>query len=336
MSTTVQQLITSAFRDIGAIGSGDTPSTEESNDALVKLNQFLASWSAQGLPVYQITRSTVALTGAASYSLNGVARPVKIKAASVVSTAVIDVPVPILTAQQWATIQDKAGTAAFAEGLYYEHGYPLAKIHLAPKVTAGTLNLHSEKPIGSGLMEVRETLVLSGAASYTVGVGGSLATERPVRVLAASIAAGSSISRGVRLVTAEEWANYPKRGVGGAFAEVGFYDAGYPNATLYLGPIPANGGSLELFSYMALTAFASLSASIDLPPGYERALRTAFALELYYEYPRESGVAVDALKMAADDAKASIFGLNQAIMGSPAGPPPQPVVVAPPPAAPAQ
>jgi hypothetical protein len=336
MPTTVQQLISAAFRDINAIGSGDSPSTEESADALVKLNQMLASWSAQGTPIYQLTRKTVALTGAATYSLTGADRPVKIKSASVLTTAVIDVPLKIMTAAEWAAIQDKAGTAAFAEGLYYEHGHPLAKLHIAPKVASGTLNLHSEKPIGNGLMEIRETLALTGAASYTVGVGGALSTERPLKVLAASIAAGSSVSRPVMPVTAEQYAAYPKRGVGGNFAEVLLYDNGYPNGTIYLAPIPANGGTLELFNYIALTAFASLATAIDLPPGYERALRAAFALELYSEYPREAGASFETLKLAADEAKASIFGLNQAILGSPSGPPPQPVPVAAPPVAPAQ
>ncbi len=315
---TAQALIDAALLSINAVAPGESPSATERDDGLVALNHIVASWNAQALPIYQITRSTVALTGAASYPLNGASRPMKIKAAAVVASTAVSIPLLIATPDQWAAYVDKAGTADYGEILFYEDGYPLGKIHLAPK-SNGTLELISEKVIGSGLMKIRETLNLTGAASYTMGVGGVFATERPARVLAASIAAGSSIARPVRLISAEEWAAYPKRGVAGNFAEVAFYDNAYPNATLWLGPKPVAGGSLELFSYMKLAGFATLATVIDLPDGYERALRLTLAIELAPEYGRR---VPPELVANANDAKLSIFGLNASILGHPNGPPP--------------
>jgi hypothetical protein len=325
---TAQELINSSLRAIGVIASGETPSVDESADALVALNDLIESWTAQALPIFQITRSTVALTGAENYTL--VTRPVKIKAATVTSTTTQDVPLQITDAAGWSGFQDKAGTADFAKVLWYEHGHPLGQLHLAPK-SNGTLNLISEKPIGAGVMEVRETLSLTGAASYTVGVGGTLATERPVRVVGASIAAGSTMARDCRIVSAEEWASFPLRGAGGTFAEVLYCDGAYPSSTIRLGPKPASGGTLELYTYEALSTFSSPSESVTLPPGYERALRLALAVELGPEF----GVPLTkALLDLATDAKMSIQGLNAAVLGVPGGVNPAPP--APAPAAPAE
>ena len=310
---TAQDLINAALRSIGAIASGESPSAQESADALVILNHIVGSWNAQALPIYQITRSTVALTGAASYTLAGALRPMKIKAAAVVSALTINLPLHIATAAEWAAFTDKSGTADFGEILFYEDGYPLGKIHLAPK-SLGTLELLTQKLIGSGLMSVRETLVLTGAANYTMGVGGVFATERPAKVLAASISAGSSVARPVRLVTAEEWAAHPKRGVAGNFAEVAFYDNGYPDSVLWLGPKPVAGGTLELYQYMPLTKFATLATTITLPDGYERALRNTLAVEMAEEYGRP---VTKSLAAAAEDAKVSVFGLSLSILGNP-------------------
>ena len=156
-------------------------------------------------------------------------------------------------------------------------------------------------------------------ASSTPRTSASSISPAAIRVLAASIAAGSSVSKGVRLVTAEEWAAYPRKGSGGTFAEIGLYDNGYPAATLYLAPKPASGGQLELWTYKPLSSFVSLATAISLPPGYERALRLALAGELAPSYGR---VLDETLVANIADAKTSVFGLNQAILGHPAGPPP--------------
>jgi hypothetical protein len=327
---TAQELINQALRSIGALASGESPSTEESNDALAALNQLLASWSSQALPIYQITRTTVTLTGAASYTL--ATRPVKIKAASISTTATMSVPLAIATAREWAEYLDKASTADFPEMLFYEDGYPHGRIHIAPiRAAGGSLELISERAIGQGTMTVRELFSLTGAASYTIGVGGTFSTERPVKITGAAIQAGSLITRDLALVTAEQWAAYPKKGVAGAFAQVLYHDGGFPTATIWIAPKPA-AGTLELYTYEKLAAIATLATNINLPEGYERALSAALGVELAPEYGRPLD---GALQQKSEDAKTSIFGLNAAVLGRPEAaaqtpppaspvPPPQP------------
>lgn len=324
---TAQDLINVTLGDVGVLSPGEAVSSDDYAYCLSKLNLLIAGFSAQALPIPTITRNAIALTGAASYTLAGAARPVKIKAASVLTTVAVDMPLLVADAAMWSAYQDKGGTADFGELLYYEHGFPLGKLHIAPLAT-GTLQLLSQKPAGSGLIDVRETLVLTGAASYTIGAGGAFNVERPLKIQAASILKASSVTKPVRLVSAEEWVAYPKKGVAGLFAEVGYYDAAYPDGTLWLGPKPTAGGTLELFNYIPLAALATLATVIALPPGYERMLANALGVEVAGAFGKPITQAMVGL---AEDAKLSILGLNKAVLGAPMGVEPQPQVVAAPP-----
>jgi hypothetical protein len=224
MALTAADLINSALLQLGVLSSGQSAATQETADCLLALNELLASWSAQALPIYQITR---------------------------------------------------------------------------------------------------ESLTLSGAASYTIGTGQTWNTARPVKIKAASVVA-SNIRVPVKVVDAEEWAAVIDTGGTGTFAQVLFYDDGYPTGTVYLLPKPA-GGALELYSYKPLAAFATSAASVDLPPGYERAIIFSLALEVSGQFGRTPSEALMAL---ANDAKTSIFGLNQANVGAPQPQPSQPAQAA--------
>jgi hypothetical protein len=305
MAYTVQQLIDAALRDIGALASGESPNAQESADALLALNQLLMSWNAQALPIFKVTRTAITLNGAASYALG--TRPVKIKAASCVVSSSLNVPLNIATAAEWAAYAER-GSGDFGDQLFYEDGYPLGKIHIAPRAT-GTLELITDKAIEGGVIGQRESFAVNGAASYTIGVGGTFATERPVKIKGASILAGGSRAKDVAILSAEGWAQWEKRGVEGSFVRALFCDYGFPTATVYVGP--KGSGSLELFTLERLAAFSGLAQDIStlLPDGYERALRAGLAFELGPEYGRQ----VD--KDLVEDAKMSIFGLNKNILG---------------------
>ena len=221
---TAQELINHALKDLGVLAAGESPSTEESSDALERLNDLLASWSAQALAVYEIKR---------------------------------------------------------------------------------------------------EQFVLTGSASYAIGSGQLWNTSRPVKIEAAAVTTVTGLRFPVEIATPEKWAAYTDTTATGLVAQLLWYDNGYPMATISLAPRPA-GGWLELYSYKELTAIASLNATVDLPPGYKRALITNLALELAPMFGREAS---PTLAANAADAKMSIFGLNRAVEGSPTPvepPPPAP------------
>jgi hypothetical protein len=309
-------LIDRALALIAVIDPGETPSSDERDHALDVLNQIVSNWSAQALPIPQITRETITATGAASYALG--TRPMKVKAAAVVSTATVSMPAELVSAEVWNAHIDKVVSAPFARVAYYEDGYPLGRLHLAPKPTTGTVELFSDKPMReSGMLEIRESFALTGAASYTVGVGGNFATERPAKLKGVSVTAASSISKPLEIVSADKWAAYAEKGEQGNFGDVLFYDAGFPTATIYVAPRPTS-GLIELYTLRALAAFSALADTITLPNGYEHALRHELAITLAPEY----GAPVSKTLMEnAANAKTAVFGLNQATLGHPGNPP---------------
>lgn len=203
---TVQELINAALRTIGVLASGESPSTEESDDSLLALNQLVSSWSAQELPLYQLVKATVTMTGAASYAL--ATRPIRIKSAGVITAAGLQKDVAIVSAEQWAGIVDKSRTGAFADALWYDGGFPTGTVHLTPKPAAGTL---------------------------------------------------------------------------------------------------------ELFTYNALTAFDALGDTVTLPPGYERALIFSLALDLAPQFGRAVDPTVAAV---AAEAMGAITRTNARVLGS--------------------
>lgn len=202
---TAQELINQALRKIGVIASGETPSTEESNDAFVALNQLLDSWSARKVPVLGLTPDSVTMTGATSYALSP--RPLKIKSA---------------------------------------------------------------------------------------------------RLLVAGIVVPFDV------VSAEAFAANPPRSL--------MYDNGFSTGTIYPTLPAPTSGTLELQTYVPLTAIASLATSISLPPGYERALVSALAMDLAPEYGRPVPAELQGTGTEAIDAIAS---LNAEVLGegAPAAPP---------------
>jgi hypothetical protein len=314
---TVQELVNYALQDIGVLDPGETPSATESNHAFALLNDLLSNWSAQAAPIYEITRDTITLTGAASYAVS--TRPVKIKSAAILQGANMTYPAEVLDAAGWAAIPDKLAIAPHPRYAYYEDGYPNGRLHLAPvPATGGTVVLYAQKTMGAGgLFDNREGFALTGASSYTVGFSGNFVTERPAKLTSVEVQAVTAATKGLKIVDASDWAAFSDKGTQSLIADVLYYDGSFSAPTVYVAPKPA-AGTLELYVYRALTALGSLGATISLPPGYGRAMRATLALELANGY---GSPITTALQSNADDARASIFGLNQAVLGSPGAPP---------------
>ena len=176
MAVTVQEFINSTLRLIRVLDSGESPTATESNDALTALNQMIGNWSAAGVPVYQESKDTIALTGASIYPLSF--RPVRLTAAQV-SYSGISFPVAIVPSQQWILPKDRTATSKFAKELYYDGTFPTGNIYLWPIVTAGsTLELFSLKPLAQ-FASLGDTINLPAGYEQALrfGLAGVLAPE---------------------------------------------------------------------------------------------------------------------------------------------------------------
>jgi hypothetical protein len=159
----------------------------------------------------------------------------------------------------------------------------------------------------------RESFALTGAASYTFGTGGTWNSARPVKIEALGVVATNGARQAARRISVEEFTAVPDTTSTGLFAETWYADGGFPTVTVYLLPKPASGNA-EVESYKPLAPFVNLSDTVNIMPGYTRALRWALAFELAPEFGRP---VTQELASLAADAKTSITGLNQAILGRP-------------------
>jgi len=176
MAITTQELINSALRLIRVLDAGETPTATESDNALTALNQMIGNWSAAGVPIYQESKDTIALTGASVYPLSF--RPVRITAAQV-SYSGISFPVAIVPSQQWILPKDRTATSKFAKELYYDGTFPTGNVYLWPIVQSGSsLELFSLKPLAQ-FASLADTINLPSGYEQALrfGLAGVLAPE---------------------------------------------------------------------------------------------------------------------------------------------------------------
>jgi hypothetical protein len=330
---TVQELINRALTLIGVIATGHTPAPEESNDGLQVLNQVLASWSADGLACYQIRRDTFTLTGAQSYTMGtggvfSAQRPTRVVAARA-SSGNYGRSLRIIDVNRWTEILERGGAVNLPGKAYVDYSNPLATVYLWPAPLVGTvIELYTLQEFTTFLEGVaapppappapvhnfkpeRMTYTLPAAASsFTIGPGGLLSQPRPARCDAIA-ASGGGYRRMVEIVSAAEWSTLLEPSGSPISVPMELYvEYGYPLATLYVWPVTS--GSIEVHSLQQFTAFASLAATVDMPPGYERALRYALAIDLAPEYGRPVDPAVAGI---ANESKNAISRLNALTMG---------------------
>jgi len=149
---TYQNLVDGALRLIGAIESGEAPSSDESNDAIEALNQMLSSWYEEGIYIPSRTRESFTLTSSKeSYSIGSggdlsTSWPMTIESAYWRKDNV-DYPMHFMDEREYSVIANKL-TSSRPTRLYYEPSYPLGDIRFdyLPDITY-QLNLVSLKPL---------------------------------------------------------------------------------------------------------------------------------------------------------------------------------------------
>jgi hypothetical protein len=157
-------------------------------------------------------------------------------------------------------------------------------------------------------VDVSKTLV-PGTASYTIGVGGAINVARPNRISYAFLVdAGIRYDLG-RPIAEQQFKSIITTEVQSAIPTVIWYDESYPLASVNLYPIPSKALTLHLIVWQALQSFASLSAELALPPGYQLAIEMNLAVHMAPEFEKEAPAFV---RDEAKRAKSKIKTLNSA------------------------
>lgn len=186
-----------------------------------------------------------------------------------------------------------------------------------------------------------------GVSAYTLGVGGSLATSvRAQRVVAWRATSGAFACGGSPLPYDSFDAAVSSAGqkfqsvVGQVQALLAPYylspslllsnaavpmflaaDASWPLINIRVFPVPF-GGTLDLTFWSPITAPASVSDTVTLPPGFEDMIHYNLAVRLYPKYSRVGGMSPE-LAANAQNTKASVVAQNSPIQTQPPQPQPQ-------------
>jgi hypothetical protein len=137
-------LILSALRLIGAIGSGDPISVSEQNDAQLILNDLLDSWNAQKVMIFQSPRTPndqngnpfTLVPGRQGYTLGNVsgaenlllARPPRLERVSIMYSASqstpVEIPLYMADEVEWQAIANKTTPSLLPQVCHDDLGFP--------------------------------------------------------------------------------------------------------------------------------------------------------------------------------------------------------------------
>lgn len=130
---------------------------------------------------------------------------------------------------------------------------------------------------------VHESFVFTGGRTYTIGTGGDINTNRPISINNVRINAGDRDVQ-VTIASMELWASIELKDNVVTYPDYVYYDNQFPLGKLRFSEIPTTGDTLKLVSLKMLADLPAISADMEFPPGYDRAIKYGLALELAPEY----------------------------------------------------
>jgi hypothetical protein len=155
---TALDLITRSLKLIGVLSDGEAPSSSEANDALESLNDMIDSWSTQSLLIPNQIREVFPLVASQqTYTMGtggnfNTSRPMSIIRGIIQltnETPVVELPMQMLTMEQYAGIILKGTPSTFPLAFYSDNAFPLTNISVWPVPTCSSNNLvlYSWKPL---------------------------------------------------------------------------------------------------------------------------------------------------------------------------------------------
>ncbi len=143
--------------------------------------------------------------------------------------------------------------------------------------------------------------------AYSVGSGADFDGARPITLHSAFVTRGG-IDYPLAVLTQEQWNDILQKSTQSEIPEGVYYEPTFPDGTLRFWPVPLEALTVTLAIDMQLAAVADINDALSFPPGYERALLYALAVDLAPEYPAVtlSQTVID----AANDALADIKRAN--------------------------
>lgn len=132
-----------------------------------------------------------------------------------------------------------------------------------------------------------EQKALTGQQSFTIGPTGDVITDRPIKIETA-VVDRNGITYPVKVIDNERYDPITYKALAGANPQAIYYEATYPNGTVYCYPLSA-GCTLKMRVLNSVKQFADAYTQIEMPEGYEDAIMLALAIRLCPSYARQAG-----------------------------------------------
>ena len=293
--TTPNDIITRAMKDIGAIAAGEVPTADEAQDGLDMLNDMIAQWSNENMMVFyrseiifQTTQNQVQYTIGPSGQMGATFT-------GSIAGNVLTVPANGVTAGGINIGMTLSGTG----------------------VTAGTRIVAFQTGAGGNVNE---------GGTYTVSPSQTTASttitayyERPLTiesgfVRVATMQGGSNIAGGyldypLTIFSLEEYESIGIKQLNGPWAKGIYYQPSELLGTIYVYPNPSQ-GELHLFTQTIFREFQNLNDTIQLPQGYNMALRWCLAERLLPMFGKVNQIQIGMINAYAAQGKATIKRTN--------------------------
>lgn len=279
MTTQVLDLVTGALRSIGAYAPGETPDTEDVNDAFGMLNDMLDMWSNSTEMVPYITEIIFTLTSNTyQYTIGD--------GGTIGGTFTGSISGTTLTVSSIS-----AGNIALGQTLS------------GSGVTSGTKITQFLTGAGqSGTYQVSTSHTATGSITITSYY------QRPLRINSAFVRV-STIDYIVTPVNIEQYELIGLKTLNGPWPKVLYYQPSGPLGNITFWPVPAS-GEMHMFAETVLGQFQSLSDYVTLPQGYNMAIRWNLAELLMPEFGKHEPTMVQMVMKNAADGRAWIKRTN--------------------------
>jgi hypothetical protein len=130
------QIIKGALRILGVLAQGETPTTDQVNEAAEALNLLVKAWMADGMPLWAIRKLDFPLTATATYTIGvgmtiNTPKPLRIIQVFNRNINGIDIPMRIITKDEYWRLGNKSSTGNPIQ-LMYDPGIHSGTIYLFP------------------------------------------------------------------------------------------------------------------------------------------------------------------------------------------------------------
>ena len=125
-----------------------------------------------------------------------------------------------------------------------------------------------------------EVVATTFGKPITIGPAQTIATPRPVRLLAGSFARISGIDYPITWLETEQYQSITLKDTASTIPIYGFYDGNAPTGNVYFWPYQTTATEYHILVETQLSQWATLATDVTLTPGYNRALIYSLAEEL--------------------------------------------------------